>query len=1122
MAEEVNVVFGAVIDDLRGKMTEVAGIFDSLASKFKTLAAVVAGGAAFKAFIDEANQTNIAAEKMSRTLGITADEAAILGVAIDDVASKMGASAGPETYTQAFLKFNRALRSNRDEMRAMGVDVDALANGSKTSNQVFEESLQIVGRYKPGVDQTQAAMRLFGRSIEDVQVLMRVNSKAIEEARQSAQALNLTVSQESIKAAEAYRVAIDNVGDVLNGIKKTIGEAFIPVFTEASNKLASFGPAIIAVLKPLAAAFAEVWAQIGSVTTRAIESIVGGAAKLAGAVARVFGGADVSGADAFRTILSAIGAAFEMAAGTAARMFDVIDGVFSALAEEVGRVADQLRAAFQGAFGDTSALDILGTALGVAEAAFRLFGEIAVQAISAVGAVLSALIELAAPAWAMLADGARTVGSVLGLTFAEEIPGKMSVFTATLATVHVLFIGFRVGVELIVSAVKTMFTSLGEVMNRFANVARAAFALDWAGVKAAWAKGVDDQKKILEAGMADAVRIASKGAEDIQAAMNRPSGFKKVEPPKVDAAAEKKTTPAGVQGGGGTLTFKDPKQDEAAFAGMLSIQKAAQDAAQALTMEYLKQGQALYDDAYSRNLLSTKDYFEAKKAIELRGIDETIDARVRDIEAARAQAAQAGVTAAQRLQFQAAEAKAIGEIRVLEAQRAGAVARNASEYEAAERKRADALASTAAGSRRQLAEIEIGGALSLVQQKQALGEIDAQEALRRETELQFELYEVAKRSLDDRAELARGDLEKMAQIDADRAALEASTQQKITDIARRAALDRQRFSIDGAKAFENSFRDSIRSLLNGTETLSGAFKNFTRGVAEQFDGLIAQKFAEKIFGAGADLTEKMTKPFSDAIGRMVDDFAAFFTGKQAIQQAGDATEATIEAGATARRAAMQAAETTTVATGQAAKTAAVSAGAGARAGAEAAASATVVGLQAAEAAGEVGSQAAQTGAVVAGVATRTAAEEGAASQSLVIMAATAVKRIAIAAWEAAASVYAAIAAIPFVGPFLAPAMAIAAGVAVLGFAKNIASAEGGWWQVPGNTMTQIHKDEMVMPAPLAQGVRDKVLGKGDGGGGSTYNINAVDAKSFKDLLMSNPASVAEAVKAHVRNGGSAA
>jgi hypothetical protein len=115
---------------------------------------------------------------------------------------------------------------------------------------------------------------------------------------------------------------------------------------------------------------------------------------------------------------------------------------------------------------------------------------------------------------------------------------------------------------------------------------------------------------------------------------------------------------------------------------------------------------------------------------------------------------------------------------------------------------------------------------------------------------------------------------------------------------------------------------------------------------------------------------------------------------------------------------------------------------------------------------------AKRGITTATAAHKVATEAGAALKSLAITAASAIKEIAIHAARAAAAAFAAIAGIPFVGPVLAP---IAAGVAlasVLALGGRIASAEGGYDIPHGiNPVTQLHQDEMVLPAPLANAVR---------------------------------------------------
>jgi hypothetical protein len=137
-----------------------------------------------------------------------------------------------------------------------------------------------------------------------------------------------------------------------------------------------------------------------------------------------------------------------------------------------------------------------------------------------------------------------------------------------------------------------------------------------------------------------------------------------------------------------------------------------------------------------------------------------------------------------------------------------------------------------------------------------------------------------------------------------------------------------------------------------------------------------------------------------------------------------------------------------------------------------------------------------TAASLAGVSQRGAMEEAAAGESIALSIATAVKDIAIKAYQAAAGAYAAIAAIPYAGPVLAPAAAAGALAAVFAFGKSIASAEGGWDQVPGDQIAQLHKNEMVLSAPYATGLRNLLDGfrgpamPGMGGSGAAPRASA--------------------------------
>jgi hypothetical protein len=113
------------------------------------------------------------------------------------------------------------------------------------------------------------------------------------------------------------------------------------------------------------------------------------------------------------------------------------------------------------------------------------------------------------------------------------------------------------------------------------------------------------------------------------------------------------------------------------------------------------------------------------------------------------------------------------------------------------------------------------------------------------------------------------------------------------------------------------------------------------------------------------------------------------------------------------------------------------------------------------------------------------------------------KNAGVAASGAAASQ----ASIPYIGPALAVAAAAAMIGMVMGYMK-FASAAGGF-DVPSgiDPVTQLHGGEMVLPANLAENVRNMT-----GGGRSTINLQCWDSRDVKSFLKGNNRNLAGAAK----------
>ncbi|MGA9820503.1 MAG: hypothetical protein WBQ36_02790, partial [Desulfobaccales bacterium] len=93
--------------------------------------------------------------------------------------------------------------------------------------------------------------------------------------------------------------------------------------------------------------------------------------------------------------------------------------------------------------------------------------------------------------------------------------------------------------------------------------------------------------------------------------------------------------------------------------------------------------------------------------------------------------------------------------------------------------------------------------------------------------------------------------------------------------------------------------------------------------------------------------------------------------------------------------------------------------------------------------------------------------------------------------------------------------------AIMAFAGMVPAAAGGW-DVPSDSLAYLHKQEMVLPASLAAGVRGLVAGGGKSGAGGDnhvhFNVSAMDGNSVRQFFKNNRNHLAEAVKSAMRDG----
>lgn len=145
--------------------------------------------------------------------------------------------------------------------------------------------------------------------------------------------------------------------------------------------------------------------------------------------------------------------------------------------------------------------------------------------------------------------------------------------------------------------------------------------------------------------------------------------------------------------------------------------------------------------------------------------------------------------------------------------------------------------------------------------------------------------------------------------------------------------------------------------------------------------------------------------------------------------------------------------------------------------------------------------------------------------SLSTMATKATENMAVVSSNAAGAASGAassVSSIPYVGPIMAAAAFATTLAMVLGAKSSIKSAARGFDIPKGlNPMVQTHEEEMILPAHIANPLREMVaqgVGGGVMGGGSPVVIQALDGASVERVIRRNPAQAARAFADLQRRG----
>ena len=274
------------------KISQTAKEFSDNANKVanatKGLSSAAAGGlVALGGMAVKAGQDADELNTLAKQTGLSTEALQKMSYAADLIDVDLG------TITNAVKKMKKGLDKNADTFEQIGVAVKDANGEYRATEDIFNDTVEALGKISNETERDIIAMDLFGASADELAGILDDGGKALKELGDEASSKGLIISQEDLDAANELNDTLDKLKAQLSGsfgqAAVKVAEALTPVLEKVaevimkiSEKLAELDPdtvtmiatilAVIAAISPIASIIAGI-AQAISVITPIIAAV---------------------------------------------------------------------------------------------------------------------------------------------------------------------------------------------------------------------------------------------------------------------------------------------------------------------------------------------------------------------------------------------------------------------------------------------------------------------------------------------------------------------------------------------------------------------------------------------------------------------------------------------------------------------------------------------------------------------------------------------------------------------------------------------------------------------------------------------------------------------------------
>ena len=268
--EQINVKIGASIGELiegmragaeavegatlqmKGALAGLNEAFETAMAPLQAFMAILSGGKLVGEAVADTVALNKEAMGLGKQLGVSANEAGQLSMALKQVGGST------EGFAAATTMLTRQIRQNEDGVKAMGLQTRNADGSLRNSKDLMLDAIEVLKGYREGTDRNMAAQVLFGRGASNLGPILKVNKDLLEEMKAKQEALGLTITTEGEERTKKYKIAMVEANEVMEAINVKIGNALMPALTMLADWFSSVGPAVVG-------AFGDAMAVLGTV-----------------------------------------------------------------------------------------------------------------------------------------------------------------------------------------------------------------------------------------------------------------------------------------------------------------------------------------------------------------------------------------------------------------------------------------------------------------------------------------------------------------------------------------------------------------------------------------------------------------------------------------------------------------------------------------------------------------------------------------------------------------------------------------------------------------------------------------------------------------------------------------